>query len=84
MEVTFPPEIEAKLNEVAAATGRDADDLVQDAVDSYLEELARTRNMLDRRYDDVESGRVKLIDGPEFFETLRQRKAPLNKSNPRQ
>ena len=29
--------------------------------------------MLNSRYDDLKSGRVKLIDGEEFFEGLRRR-----------
>jgi len=30
------------------------------------------REMLDGRYDDIKSGRVKPIDGEEFFESLRR------------
>jgi hypothetical protein len=48
----------------------------------YFGELAHTREMLDRRYDDLESGRVKPIDGEEAFrrpmektEARRQRRA---------
>ena len=84
MEVRFTPEIEAKLNEMAAATGRGPDDLVQDAISGYFEELSQTRSILDSRYDDVKSGRVKPVDGEEFFETLRQRETQLIKSNSQQ
>jgi hypothetical protein len=35
--------------------------------------------LLDSRYDDVKSGRVKPIDGEAFFETLRQREDELLK-----
>jgi len=38
-----------------------------------FEELSQIRNMLDNRYDDIESGRVKPVDGKEFFESLRRR-----------
>ncbi len=38
-----------------------------------LAEVAELRAMFDRRYDEIKSGRVKLIDGEAFFESLRQR-----------
>ena len=34
------------------------------------QEVARTREMLDRRFDDLESGRVKAIDGKEAYRLL--------------
>ena len=37
------------------------------------------RSMLDRRYDDLESGRVQPIDGEVFFENLRKREDELLK-----
>lgn len=39
----------------------------------YLAEVAETRTMLDGRYDDVKSGRVKPIDGEHAFASLRQK-----------
>jgi len=78
MEVHFSPETERKLNDLAAQAGRgSADELVQDVVEGYFEELAQAREMLDSRYDDLKSGRVKPIDGEEFFETLRRREDQL-------
>ncbi len=45
MEVRFSPETEKKLKELAAESGRGtADELVQDVVAGYFEELAQTRN----------------------------------------
>jgi len=80
MEVHFSPETERKLNDLAAQAGRgSADELVQDVVEGYFEELAQAREMLDSRYDDLKSGRVKPIDGEEFFETLRRREDQLLK-----
>lgn len=38
-----------------------------------VDELADTRTMLDRRYDDIKSGKVKLIPGDEAFARLRER-----------
>jgi hypothetical protein len=47
--------------------------LVEDAVIGYFDELAQTREMLDRRFDDLESGRVKLIDGAEAYRRLMEK-----------
>ncbi len=73
MEVRFKPETESRLIELAARIGRAPDDLVEDAMAGYLAELAELRGALDSRYDDIQSGRVKLIDGEAFFENLRRR-----------
>lgn len=78
MEVHFPPELEAKLNEMASTTGRLKDDLVQDATASYLEELTQLRGMLDSRYDDIKSGKVEAIDGEEAFARLRLKSEERN------
>ena len=63
MEVHFTPEIQAKLEHWATSTGRPADELLQDALAGYFDELASTRDMLESRYDDLKSGRVKLVTG---------------------
>ena len=73
MEGHFKPETESRLNELASRSGRRTDELLEDALASYLEEATAMREMLDSRYDDVKSGRVKPIDGEAFFERLRQR-----------
>jgi hypothetical protein len=79
MEVRLKPETESRLQELPAITGRAPADLVEDAMVGYLQGLAQTREMLDRRYDDIKSGRVKAVDGEAFFETLRQREEELFK-----
>jgi len=84
MEVHFTPETESRLNELATKTGRPTDALVEDAMAGYLEELAGVRNMLDSRYDDIKSGRVKPIDGETFFESLRQREEEFLKKHSQQ
>jgi hypothetical protein len=81
LEVHFAPEVEKKLNDLATQSGRGADQLVQDAVLGYFDELAQTRDMLNSRYDDLKSGRVKPIDGEEFFEGLRRREDELLKKH---
>jgi hypothetical protein len=63
----------AFLEQLARESGRSTDKLVQDAVAGFVDELAGSREMLDSRYDDLKSGRVKAIDGETFFEGLRQR-----------
>ncbi len=80
MEVNFAPELEKKLTDLAAQIGRPADDLVRDAVSGYIDELVAMRDLLDSRYDDLKSGKVKPVDGEAFFEQLRQREDVLLKS----
>jgi predicted transcriptional regulator len=77
MEVHFQPDLEAKLDRLSLETGRAKDELVQDAMAGYFDELARVREMLDRRYDDIDSGRVKPIAREAFFDNLRQREEAL-------
>jgi predicted transcriptional regulator len=71
MEVHFEPDVEKKLNDLAAQSGRGTDELLQDALAGYLDELAATQEMLNRRYDDLKNGKVKLIDGEEAFARLK-------------
>ena len=75
MEVHFPPEVQTKLEQMARDTGRRSDELVENVVTDFFEEIGFTRETLDRRYDDLESGRVKLIPGDEVFARLRARSA---------
>ncbi len=76
MEVHFTPETEKKLNELAAQSGRDtAAALVQDVIEGYIDELAQTREMLNGRYDDLKSGKVKPIPGDEVVAYFREKSA---------
>jgi hypothetical protein len=81
MEVHFKAETESRLSELASRSGRATDDLVEDALAGYLAEVAEVREMLDTRYDDIKSKRVKPIDGDAFFEGLRQREDELLKQD---
>src|ERR1019366_5512123 len=54
-------------------SGPPSHELVEDAVAGYFDELAQTREMLDRRFDDLESGRVKPIDGEEAYRRLMEK-----------
>jgi predicted transcriptional regulator len=73
MEVNFRPETESRLQELAAKTGRAPDDLIENAMAGYLQELAQVREMLDSCYDDFKSGAVKPVDGEEAFASLRRK-----------
>ena len=73
MEVHFTPELEKKLNDLAALSGRPAGELVRDAVAGLVDELAETSDMLDRRYDEINNGKVKLIPGEEAVARLHER-----------
>ena len=42
-----------------------------------FDEVLQIRETLDSRYDDLKSGKVKAIDGEEFFESLRRREDDL-------
>ena len=74
------PETELRLRELSATTGRAPDELVEDAMAGYLEELAQLRDTLDRRYDEVKSGRVKPLDGEEAFNRLRNKSKDRRRS----
>ena len=70
MEVHFKTEVQAKLDQMARESGRPSGELVEDAVAGYFDELAHAREMLDRRFDDLESGRVTPIDREEAYRRL--------------
>lgn len=70
MDVHFTPDVEAKLEQMARETGRCSDELLEDAVNGLFDEMAYARELLDRRYDDLETGRVQAIDGEEAFRRL--------------
>ena len=82
MEVQFNPDVQAKLDELATETGRPTDELVKDAVLGYFNELAQTREMLNSRYDDLKSDRVKAIPGDEVEAYFREKSAAARRSRP--
>jgi predicted transcriptional regulator len=73
MEVQVSPATAKKLNDLAAKSGRAPEEIVEDALAGYLEEVATVRQTLDSRYDDLKSGRVKSIDGEEAFRRLQEK-----------
>jgi predicted transcriptional regulator len=74
-EVHFNPDLQAKVDTLAIETGRPTGELVEDAVAGYFEELAQKRDMLNSRYDDLKTGRVKSIPGDEVISRLREKSA---------
>lgn len=80
MEVRFKPELEAKLHELAGRAGMAADELVQDMVAGCVDELAELRQRLNSRYDDLKSGRVKLIPGGEVAAYFREKSAAARRA----
>jgi hypothetical protein len=65
------PDLEQKLSDLAQRSGRGADELVQDALAGYFEEIGTLRSTLDARYDDLNNGRVQPVDGEEAFAKLK-------------
>jgi predicted DNA-binding protein len=82
MEVHFTSETEKKLKDLAAQSGRGTDELVDDATAAYVEELLQTRNMLNSRYDDLKSGRVKPISRDEVIAHFREKSAAARRTPP--
>jgi hypothetical protein len=76
MEVRLDnPEIQAKIDRWVAETGRGPQELIEDAVAGYFEELGRARDMLNNRYDDLKGGRMKPIPGDEVIAHFREKSA---------
>jgi predicted transcriptional regulator len=56
MEVHFSPELQAKLDRVAAENRREADDYVQQLVENYLDYDAWFRQKVNASLDRLERG----------------------------
>ena len=82
MEVHFTPDVEKKLIDLAGQSGRETDELLQDALAGYFEELGKTRDMLNSRYDELKSGRVKPIAGDEVEAYFREKSAAARRPQP--
>jgi predicted DNA-binding protein len=65
------PEFERALSDLAQKSGRAADDLIEDALAGYFEELEELRGALDARYDELKAGGVRLIGAETAVNTLR-------------
>jgi hypothetical protein len=75
MEVHFPPDLQAKIDQLVLETGRAPDKLLEDALAGYVAELVQARDTLDSRYDALKSGIVKPVSGDEVKAQLRKKSA---------
>ena len=80
MELRLEPELAAKVEQWSAETGRPAGELVEDAITGYFSEIEELRETLDRRYDEIVSGKVQPVDGPEAVRLIKERAAARRKS----
>jgi hypothetical protein len=76
------PDLQAKLDRWVTETGRGPDELIEDAMAAYFDELAQTREMLNNRYDDLKSGRVKPISRDELVADFREKSAAARRTLP--
>jgi hypothetical protein len=65
--------VQAKLEQMAREAGREPAEVIEDAVIGLYDELAYTRETLDRRYDEMDSGKVHAIDGEEAYRRLMEK-----------
>ena len=63
MEVQFTPDVQARLDQLAVETGRPREEFISDALAGYFEELTQLGTLMDTRYTDLKSGRVRLLSG---------------------
>jgi len=82
MEVHLTPDTEKKLNDLATQSGRGPDEVLQDALAGYFDEVMQTREMLNSRYDDLKSGEVKPISGDEVEAYFREKSTAARRSPP--
>jgi hypothetical protein len=80
MEVHFGPELQAKIDQLVADSGCPMEALLEDALEAYIADLAQAREMLDSRYDDLKSGKVKPISGEEMIAHFRQKSSAARKA----
>jgi hypothetical protein len=81
MEVHLAAELQAQLDQLVAEIGCAPEKLIEDALAYYVPDLAQTRQILADRYDDLKSGKVKLIPGDEVTARLRE-KSTARRSTP--
>ena len=82
MEVHFAPDLQAKIDQLVIETGYAPNKLVEDAMAGYLAELAETRAMLNSRYDDLKSGKVKSISRDELIAHFREKSVAARRTQP--
>jgi len=58
MEVRLEPVLQAKLEQMALQSGRPGSEILEDALLGCFDEVAQTRALIERRFDDLENGKV--------------------------
>ena len=81
IEITRP-DVQARLEQMVRDSGCPSNEVVEDALIGYFDEVSRTREMLDARLDDLESGRVTAIPGAEVETHFREKSAAARRSQP--
>jgi hypothetical protein len=76
------PDLQAKIDRWVSETGRGPDELVEDAMAGYFDELAQAREMLNGRYDDLKNGRVKPLSRDELVAHFREKSAAARRTLP--
>jgi hypothetical protein len=76
------PELQAKLDRWVTETGRDPEELVEDAMAGYFDELTQAREMLNSRYDDLKSDKVKPMSRDELVAYFREKSAAARRTQP--
>jgi predicted transcriptional regulator len=56
VELALPPEKEARLNELATRTGRDAGKIIEEALDRLLEDDAEFRAAVQQGFEEIDRG----------------------------
>ena len=75
MEVHFNPDLQPSSISWQSRADAQQTQGSRDVVAGYSDELAQTREMLNSRYDDLKSGKVKPIPGEEVVSRLREKSA---------
>jgi predicted transcriptional regulator len=57
MEISFAPELEAKLNQIASETGKGASQVVQELVSNYLEHDQWFRQEVEKGLASLDNGK---------------------------
>ena len=70
MEVHFPPELQARLAELAAQQGRDPTEIIEEVLSRYLEDEARFLKAVDRGIEAAERG--EFIEEEEMHRRIEQ------------
>jgi hypothetical protein len=82
MEVHFAPDLQARIDQLVIETGYAPDKLVDDAMALYIAEVAETRQMLNDRYDDLKSGKVKPVSRDELLAHFREKSTAARRTPP--